>query len=357
MAVFIAKSNFLQNLMKHFSIFNFLLLFFVVLNISFAQILSISPQESGTDASLRGLWVVDENVVWASGSKGTILKTENGGLKWIKMSVTGFEDKDFRDIVAFDAQKALIINAGSPAYILKTTDGGLSWRVVYQDTAKTAFFDDIGFFDSQNGLVFGDPDIEGNFTLLQTNDGGETWQNIGKKLPKAQEKEAGFAASGTIMRFKASNVWIGTGGGEKSRVLFSPDKGNTWETFYTPILAGTNAQGIFSMAFKDVKNGVAVGGDYTKPQSTEKTAIYTKNAGKTWQLAKKFPNGYRSSVAFAGKNQYVCVGTNGIDFSKDGGKNWTNFSSEGFHTIRFAANKKVAWVAGSKGRISKLIVK
>jgi len=330
---------------------------FFISPILFAQIISFTPQESGTDANLRGLWVVNEQIVWASGNKGTILKTENGGQTWTKINVKGFEDKDFRDIVAFNAQKAIIINAGSPAYILKTTDGGSNWRVVYQDTAKTAFLDDVGFFDEQNGFVFGDPDSEGYFTLLQTTDGGETWQNIGKKLPKAQNNEAGFAASGTIMRFKDPYIWIGTGGGEQSRVLFSPDKGNTWQAIGTPILAGKNSQGIFSMAFKDKKNGVAVGGDYTQAQNSEKTAIYTKDAGKTWNLSKTMPRGYRSSVAFATKNQYVCVGTNGIDFSKNGGKDWVNFSSEGFNTVRFANNSKTGWVVGSKGRIAKISIK
>ena len=334
-------------------------LFFALLSyqISFAQIINLSPQESGTDASFRGLWVLNENIIWASGTKGTVLKTENGGQNWSKINIKGFEDKDFRDIVAFDAQNAFVVNAGSPAYILKTNDGGENWRVVYQDTSKAAFLDDIGFFDEKNGLVFGDPDPAGYFTLLQTTDGGETWQNIGKNLPKAQSNEAGFAASGTIMRFKSPWVWIGTGGASSSRVLFSPDKGNTWQYANTPILAGKNSQGIFSMAFKDKKNGVAVGGDYTQAQSSEKTAIYTQDGGKTWKLAKTMPKGYRSSVAFATKNTYVCVGTNGIDLTKNAGKDWVNISSEGFNTIRFAPNTKTAWLVGSKGKIAKLLIK
>lgn len=332
-------------------------IFWLLVGTTFSQILSLNSQESGTDASLRGLWVVNEQVVWASGSKGTVLKTENGGLQWKKIPVVGFEDKDFRDIVAFDAQKAIIINAGSPAFILKTTNGGANWRVVHRDSSQKAFLDDVGFLDEQNGFVFGDPDAEGYFTLLQTTDGGETWQNIGKKLPKAQTHEAGFAASGTIMRFKPPHIWIGTGGGEQSRVLFSANQGDTWEAFSTPILAGSNVQGIFSMAFKDLNNGVAVGGDYTQAQNPEKTAIYTRNAGKTWKLAKTFPKGYRSSVAFAGKNQYICVGPNGIDISKNGGKDWKNFSNEGFHTIRIIPKQKIAWVVGSKGRINKLLLK
>jgi photosystem II stability/assembly factor-like uncharacterized protein len=310
-------------------------------------------QESPTDAHFRGLWVVNESIVWASGTKGSIIKTLDGGKTWEKIIVTGFEEKDFRDIVAFDEKRAFIINAGSPAYILKTEDGGKTWQTVYQNDSPKAFLDDIGFWDEKTGLVFGDPDDSGKFVLLKTSNGGNSWDNIGNLLPTPQESEAGFAASGTIMRFKDTHVWIGTGGGKNSRILFSNDKGKTWSFFQTPILSGKNSQGIFSMAFKDKKGGIAVGGDYTKATETSKTAIYTKNGGKTWKLSKTMPSGYRSSVSYVRNDIYICVGTSGSDISKDGGKTWQNISSEGFNTIRFAQNGKIGWAVGNKGKIFK----
>jgi S-formylglutathione hydrolase FrmB len=39
-------------------------------------------QKSGTAARLRGVSAVDENVVWASGTDGTVVKTVDGGLHW-----------------------------------------------------------------------------------------------------------------------------------------------------------------------------------------------------------------------------------------------------------------------------------
>ena len=39
-------------------------------------------QKSGTTARLRGLSVVDENVVWASGTNGTFVRTIDGGAHW-----------------------------------------------------------------------------------------------------------------------------------------------------------------------------------------------------------------------------------------------------------------------------------
>ncbi|MCU0437007.1 MAG: YCF48-related protein [Raineya sp.] len=320
--------------------------------------IDLVAQESPIDAHFRGLWVVNESIIWASGTKGSVIKTLDGGKTWQKIIVAGFEDKDFRDVVAFDDKKAFIINAGSPAYILKTEDGGVSWNTVYQNESPKAFLDDIGFYDHKKiGFVFGDPDESGNFVLLKSNNMGDSWENTGNLLPKPQENEAGFAASGTIMRFKNNkHIWIGTGGGKESRVLYSGDEGKTWKSFSTPILSGKNSQGIFSMAFKDKNNGIAVGGDYTLPNESGKTAIYTKNGGKTWNISKSMPSGYRSSISHVKKDIYVCVGTNGTDMSKDGGKTWQNISSEGFNTVRFTQNGKVGWAVGNKGKIFKLTV-
>jgi photosystem II stability/assembly factor-like uncharacterized protein len=326
--------------------------------VTFSQELEVILQNPVSENNFRGLWVVDENVVWASGTKGTIIKTTNGGKSWQNLPIKGFEDKDFRDIVAFDEKRAFVINAGSPAYILKTTDGGNNWQIVYQDTSKNAFLNDIGFFGEKIGFVFGDPDNEANFTLLKSEDGGNTWTNIGKNLPKAQKNEAGFAASGTIMRFREpSHIWIGTGGGEKARILLSTDLGNTWQSVEVPILSGKASQGIFSVVFQDLKNGVAVGGDYTQPNFSEKTAIYTSDGGKSWKIAKIPPKGYRSCVSYIRKKTYIAVGSNGIDFSKDGGKKWKNISTEGFHTVRFIREGNIGWAIGNKGKLAKIILK
>lgn len=324
----------------------------------YAQKFELILQKSITESNLRGLWIVNEQVVWASGSRGTVLKTINGGKSWQVLQVRDFEDKDFRDIVAFDEKQAFIINAGSPAYVLKTADGGETWQVTYQDTSAHAFLNDIGFFGEKIGFVFGDPDPNGNFTLLKSEDGGNTWVNIGSGLPKAQKNEAGFAASGTIMRFREpSHIWIGTGGGEKARILISTDMGNTWQSVEVPILSGKPSQGIFSVVFQDIKNGVAVGGDYTQPNLSEKTAIYTTDGGKSWKIAKIPPKGYRSCVSYVRKKTYLTTGINGTDYSEDGGKKWHHLSSEGFHTVRFIREGNVGWAVGSKGKMAQILFK
>src|SRR5205085_6482214 len=55
---------------------------------------SWEPQQSGTTASLRGVSALNANIVWASGSKGTFLKTTDGGLTWLARTMPGAADLD-----------------------------------------------------------------------------------------------------------------------------------------------------------------------------------------------------------------------------------------------------------------------
>src|SRR4051794_22503429 len=44
--------------------------------------LSWTPQSSGVTVRLRGVSAVDDRVAWASGDKGTFLRTIDGGKTW-----------------------------------------------------------------------------------------------------------------------------------------------------------------------------------------------------------------------------------------------------------------------------------
>src|SRR5690349_11041242 len=101
---------------------------------------------SGTNTSLRGLSVVNDNVIWVCGSNGTIGKSTNGGKDWRWVTIKGFEKRDFRDIEAFDATTAVVIAVDEPAYILRTSDGGDTWKLVYENKAKGMFLDAMEFW-------------------------------------------------------------------------------------------------------------------------------------------------------------------------------------------------------------------
>jgi photosystem II stability/assembly factor-like uncharacterized protein len=149
----------------------FILFFSLVLTTSvFSQRKTLPKVEilnTGAKTSIRGLSVVNNNVVWVSGSNGMVGKSSNAGKNWKWMTVKGFEKNDFRDIEAFDANTAIIMAIADPSYILKTTDGGDTWKVVYENKTKGMFLDAMEFRDPKNGMVIGDP-VDGRFFIAKT---------------------------------------------------------------------------------------------------------------------------------------------------------------------------------------------
>jgi photosystem II stability/assembly factor-like uncharacterized protein len=319
-----------------------------------AQFFKIIPLDSGKNTSIRGLSVVNSKVAWASGSNGWIAKTINGEtFEWQQLK--GFEKTDFRDIEAFSENEAIIVSAGSPAYVLKTIDGGVLWKKVYENTNPAIFLDGMDFWNNKEGIIFGDP-INGIMQILVSKNRGETWDNISEKANIVlTEGEAGFAASGTSIRTHKNKVYIATGG-RKSRLFTSKDKGMNWANEVIPISQGEPSQGCFSIALFGHKI-FAVGGDYLKDQLSEANFFYKNIETQAWTKAIKSPFGYKSSIEFFDKKTVISTGTSGIDYSIDNGENWERLSIEGFNVAKKSKSGDLFLIAGSNGRIIKVVKK
>lgn len=313
-------------------------------------------QTVNTKASLRGLSVVNENVVWASGTGGTFLKTVDGGKTWTVGQVPGAEKLDFRDVEAFDANTAYVlsIGEGETSRIYKTTDGGRNWKLQFQNTNPKVFLDALAFWDATHGMAMSDP-VDGKYFLLETSD-GETWNVIdNSKMPDAKTGEAAFAASGTCLITQGKNNVFLVSGGQDARVFRSDNRGKSWTVADTPIVQGTAGSGIFSIAMTNAKNGVIVGGNYEKPNEINNNLAFTKDGGKTW-MAGKGLNGYRSSVVYIDKKTLIAVGSSGSDVSKDGGKTWANIDKENYNAVQ-SKGKNAIWTVGASGLVSKYNLK
>ena len=327
--------------------------FFFIIACKFALSQSIKIVSTGYKTSLRGLSVVSDKIIWVSGSNGTVGVSQDGGEKWKWINVNPDSNRDektdFRDIEAFDATTAIIMGIAEPAYILKTVDAGETWKVVYENKTKGMFLDAMEFWNEQSGIVLGDP-VNNKFFIARTFDGGNTWRDIPKQnYPQADSGEACFASSGTNIRALAKDEACFVSGGLRSR-LFIRDK-----RIDLPILQGKESTGANSIAVKNKKILIVVGGDFTKPDQTEKNCFITTDGGKTWISPTVAPHGYRSCVEYIGGNKWICCGLNGIDYSTDNGKTWNLISSESFHVCRKAKNGKSVFFAGINGKIGKII--
>ena len=300
-------------------------------------------------------------IAWASGTKGTVLRTTDGGVHWQDVRVPGAEKLDFRDIAAFDADTAFVLSSGpgDASRIYKTNDGGKHWRLLFTNAEATAFYDGFAFWDRNHGIAISDP-VDGKFRLLLTED-GENWKTLTPDvLPPALPKEGGFAASGTLIAVGGKNdVWFVTGG-SAARVFYSADRGRNWRVSLSPLVSGAAPQGIFSIAVAKDGNStrlIVVGGDYEQPQASARNAAFSVDGGAHWALAEKSPAGYRSAVAFIPGSSplfWVAVGTTGSDYSRDGGRTWLPLDNENYNAVSFSPSGD-GWVVGPKGRIARYI--
>ena len=330
-------------------IFKFIVLFWICHSSFALHAQTVKLLNSGSKASLRGLSVVTENIVWVSGSAGTVGRSVDGGKNWTWMTVKGFEKTDFRDIEAFDSTTAIIMGIADPAYILKTTNSGQNWKVVFKDTTKGMFLDAMEFWNEQSGIVIGDP-IGDKIFIARTFNGGDNWRSIpAANIPTADKGEAFFASSGTNVRMLNNAEAVFVSGGLRAR-LFIRDK-----KIDLPILQGTESTGANSVAVKNKKCLIVVGGDFNAKDDTTKNCVITMDGGKTFTEPVIGPHGYRSCVEYLGKKNWVSCGLNGVDYSNDEGLHWSWISKDSFHTVRKAKKGKAVYLSGGGGRIGKLV--
>jgi photosystem II stability/assembly factor-like uncharacterized protein len=316
-------------------------------------------QKVDTTASFRGLAVVNEKIVWASGTDGTVIRTIDSGKTWNVITVPGAEKLDFRDIEAFDANTAYILSIGNGdlSRIYKTADGGKTWKIQFKNDDPKAFYDAIVCPSEKTCFALSDP-VNGVFVLIASYDGGDTWNtDYGTNgLPKALAGEAAFAASGTAMvQMKSGTRLIVTGGTHARLLRGTPtlDYGALeWQAVETPIVSGSAGSGIFAIAMLDEKTGVIVGGNYEKPDEHDKNLAFTRDEGATWQLMPGL-TGYRSGVTYIDRNTIIAVGTNGSDITCDGGKTWSAVGKENLNAVA-SKDSRSTWAVGPKGTVVKL---
>jgi photosystem II stability/assembly factor-like uncharacterized protein len=315
-------------------------------------------QGTPTDAELRGLSVVSPTVVWASGRRGSVVRTTDGGATWTLDTIPGAAGLDLRAIAATSATTAQAISIGDSSRIYGTADGGRSWSLRWSATRKGTFLDAIRFWDARHGIAMSDP-VDGTFLVLTTEDGGATWQEIpAGRVPPALEGEGAFAASGSCLTvYGSSDVWLASGRARVARVYHSADRGQTWQVYDTPIRAGAASAGIFSVAFRDARHGVIAGGDYQRPALRGRNVALTTDGGVTWTLVDSAtsPAGYRSAVAYVpgtSGRELVAVGLTGTDVSRDGGLTWTQVDTVAYNSVQYAT-RTMGWAVGPKGRIAR----
>lgn len=281
----------------------------------------------------RGICAVNSKV---------FIGNSNGDLYYIntileKKSIV-FTQKDFSEMrdVEFSDNHLMAIQSGETGKLVRISLDG-SMKMVKNKEWDSLFIDAIDF-KGNVGLMLADP-TNGKFNLFHTKDGGKNWTRC-ENSPAAKKDEAAFAASGTNVQVLNDSTYVFVSGGMTSRFFKSTNSGKSWKEVIVPFYPGLTS-GAYSMCFANDTSGVIVGGDYKDVGIRNNTAYYTTDGGETWMNSLETPNGYRSCAYYTQGIYYAC-GSNGIDYSLDGGINWFPFAEGAYFTMTSIGNRLIA---------------
>lgn len=331
----------------------------MILFVSPAAAQSWTTETSGWDSNLRAVSATHSRdpqrhpapVIWASGSNGRTLRSNDGGQHYTRglINTVQAHSLDLRGIQAFNEKLAYVMASGpgNMSRIYKTRNGGETWKLQFSGTGKQFFLDALACISETECFALGDP-VDGKFVLISTTD-GQNWRELPRdSMPAALPDESAFAASNSCLAiYDKREIYFVTGHGA-ARVFHSPDLGRTWTVTDTPIIKGNPSWGAFSIA----RLGgmlVVVGGDFKDDADSKRTAAYSLDDGTTWNLATRTPGGFRSAVAFLNRDTLVTVGTGGEDVSTDQGAHWTRTDDIDLNAITVLDGS--AWAVGPNATI------
>ncbi|KFN44306.1 WD40/YVTN/BNR-like repeat-containing protein [Arenimonas oryziterrae] len=357
-----------------------------------AELPEIQSLASPVTVRLRGLSAVSDDIAWASGREGTVLRTVDAGKTWGVFKVPGAEKLDFRDVEGFSADEAVIlsIGPGEDSRVYRTRDGGRNWALTLQSTNPNVFFDCFSF-DGREGRLLGDP-TDGKFQIYRTSDAGSTW-SLMDDGPEAEPGEAAFAASGTCILYEQEKLTIFATGGAVARahyLLDDPEAKSVWIPVGQSDVPSSSATGFFSITPMSGRY-LMVGGDYEHPlntglalrmgasylhflQDSKKSIppqVHRSGNDVTYfpepisRVIEAFPfvgsgvipglRGYRSGSACLSSGAIcVVVGPEGNDSFQPETETWSPLTGRGYDSVDVAG--RTFWFSGDGGRLGRLIL-
>lgn len=303
--------------------------------------------------NLNDVVMASENVIYAVGNNGVILKSSDAGLTYdVQNTWEGFH---LNAIHAIDEQRVWIV--GENSLIYTTLDGGTTWNFQLLDFPAT--FTDVYFIDENKGfLVYDDLDDNDRLRILFTTDGGLNWNHANLPLqvdiPTGMEDVTSYRYR-TAIDFPTPNVGYlcFTNG-----ILKTTDGGLNWSFQIIEAQEGYEFTGSFPVAldFIDETNGIVV-------SPFQKAIGYTQDGCNSLRMSDHTYQYGGYDVNYLSSNNAYVVGD--VDFTiyhlTNGGQNvatsFSIFGSEPDSTRRFFAvdfwNEELGIAVGGHGKIAR----
>lgn len=225
-------------------------------------------QASGTDLTLTGISFTDDRTGWVVGDHGTILHTVDGGRTWLRQQSP--VQVYLMGVCFLDPSTGWI--AGERAQILHTRDGGKTWSVQFE--GPDVILKGVSFCDPEHGWAAGEYGY-----IYHTRDGGAHWEHQAGWLRVSEE--TGDVDAGTslfaVCAVDPSEAWVA---GMEGYVAVTKDGGTTWQERTKGIpkahLFGVraNTRGTVLLAGSGVLLASSDGGETFRAASAEPPILY-----------------------------------------------------------------------------------
>jgi photosystem II stability/assembly factor-like uncharacterized protein len=281
----------------------------------------INPLPSGN--YLNCVKFADDNIGFAVGNYGTIIKTTDGGLTWVnKISGTNL---NLFSISVID--KDTIYVCGLNLSVFKTTDGGNTWINIFNGQNSSSNTNFIFFVTPAVGYVTGS-----DMQLYKTTDFGNTWTNIAVGYT--------YQAVSSLFFTTVDTGYASVGNGIGGQTLKTTDGGINWIATTVPITVDFN-----SIVFTDQNTGYLIG--------NTGSILKTTDAGYNWIIQNQSSSGLTlgnlKSIDFIDNNIGFIVGSSGdILKTTNGGNIWTliSYSNYQLSSVSFTDENNGCAVGG-----------
>ena len=266
--------------------------------------LTWTEQTSGISSALYSVSAVSNDIAWACGAAGKVLKTTNKGVNWVNVSGNIPTSLPLYCIWGQDANMALVTGttSGGVMSIYKTTNGGTNWTLV---NSHAGFGDNIWMTSATDAYFIGDP-VSGHWDLLKSTNAGDnwtTWATITTTNTSGTYNNAAFHDN--------QQVWFSPVG--ESSFQYTSNMGTNWSVQTIPLSE------IAATWFNSATVGIAGG------SSTSAGLLKTTNSGTNWTTLTQSFVGTSSiaGITGTGTSWWVALQAATVHTSTNDGATWT----------------------------------